>query len=262
MKPALSGAMSNSQNVRFICACDGIIWPPAVQMRGLISIIQKLTVQLISFYLSVQISSWGLQQPALPPFRPPSKGPLVKMPQLNHTECQIGVVFSCSISVFGCLALRFPLFSTSLPLPEHKQRECRAAPPEAQYPVCDTQHSEANGGHGSLCKLCPGDDNWGKSHFKPSGKILPNPCLCQSLCNSFDLMIHIAEDITNALTSHGLWGKIFIVQHVLESYLEVLEPFHIYKNIQFSLEIRTHQEGCGKRGDLNSPTSVSQSDQL
>lgn len=38
LKPALSGTMSNSQNVRFICACDGIIWLPAVQMRGLISI--------------------------------------------------------------------------------------------------------------------------------------------------------------------------------------------------------------------------------
>lgn len=39
LEPALCGAVSNPQNVRFICACDGVIWLPAVQMRGLISVI-------------------------------------------------------------------------------------------------------------------------------------------------------------------------------------------------------------------------------
>lgn len=39
LEPAFSGAMSNLQNVRFISECDGVIWFPAVKMRGLISII-------------------------------------------------------------------------------------------------------------------------------------------------------------------------------------------------------------------------------
>lgn len=39
LEPALSGAMPNLQNVRFISECDGVIWFPVVQMRVLISII-------------------------------------------------------------------------------------------------------------------------------------------------------------------------------------------------------------------------------
>lgn len=89
-------------------------------------------------------------------------------------------------------------------------------------------------GHGPLCKLCCGDDIWGQPQFKPSGKILQSPYLCWSPCNSFGRlqvihMMYLAEDITNALSSHGLWGKIFfIVQQVLDSYLETLEPFHCW----------------------------------